>query len=335
MKIATIEKLKFKRLQRRLELPLWQAVGLLESLWKVTYRNAPAGDIGRLSNEDIAAAIEWKGDADELVAALVECRWLDEDDIHRLLIHDWEEECEAWHRGSFGGKSKKQFAKPGLAINNANAKSEVAVCYEAATKPSLSSLTLSPPPPPSPEPSPLPRLEPDWVAAEAELLEAGVGKARDCILEARSNGCNPIAVRNLITFYVSRKPAWGPGALFDRLKAFRNGQNFDELWPPQSPEVVRDVEQAATKKRRDSEASKRAADRAQHEADRTKRAELENQFGAHLDRIPRAQLRKTVLEQWPEIADQELERLPSKGPPPPGVLRTMLLEYLESMAEIA
>lgn len=121
MKIGTTQTLKFKKLQRRLSLPLWQATGLLESLWKMAYRNAPAGDIGRLSNEDIATAIEWESDADELVAALVETGWLDADPVHRLLIHDWEKECESWLRGNFE-KHGKQFAQRtlpnGLATTN-------------------------------------------------------------------------------------------------------------------------------------------------------------------------------------------------------------------------
>ncbi len=86
MKTGTESKLKFKKLQRRLKLPLWQAVGLLETLWRVTERNAPAGDIGRLSNEDIAAAIEWDGDADELVATLVATGWLIRDVHGRLML---------------------------------------------------------------------------------------------------------------------------------------------------------------------------------------------------------------------------------------------------------
>ena len=71
MKTQAIQSVKFLRLKRRLRLAHWQCVGILESLWLITQTNAPRGDIGRLSNEDIAAMLEWPDDADELVNALV------------------------------------------------------------------------------------------------------------------------------------------------------------------------------------------------------------------------------------------------------------------------
>jgi hypothetical protein len=45
MKSGTESKLKFKQLQRRFDLALWQAHGLLDTLWEFTKSNAPAGDI--------------------------------------------------------------------------------------------------------------------------------------------------------------------------------------------------------------------------------------------------------------------------------------------------
>ena len=90
MKSGTLTKVKFARLARELGgLPRWQAVGILESIWNLTVENAPQGDIGRFSNADIAAAIEWSGDPDKLITALVKTRWLDEHAEHRLIVHDW------------------------------------------------------------------------------------------------------------------------------------------------------------------------------------------------------------------------------------------------------
>ncbi len=109
MKLGTESKLKFKTLKRKLALAHWQCIGLLEALWLATYQNAPAGDIGRLSDSEIAAAIEWEGPADELVAALVECRWLDLDDEFRLIVHDWSEHVANHLAGAFK-KHGKTFA---------------------------------------------------------------------------------------------------------------------------------------------------------------------------------------------------------------------------------
>lgn len=95
MKNGTECKLKFKQLQRRLKLPLWQARGLLDTLWQFVATNCPTGDVGRFTNEEIAVGIDWQDDPDELVAALTSCRWLDVcDDRRRLIVHDWPEHCE-------------------------------------------------------------------------------------------------------------------------------------------------------------------------------------------------------------------------------------------------
>ena len=85
---------KLKRLKRHLGIPQCMAVGVLECLWHMAATEAPRGDIGRWSNEEIAVALEWPGEADELVDALVECRWLDRDPRHRLLVHDWSEHAD-------------------------------------------------------------------------------------------------------------------------------------------------------------------------------------------------------------------------------------------------
>lgn len=89
MKSSTPDCMKFKRLQRRLKTCRKETVGLLELLWLATAKNAPQGDIGRFCNEDIAIECDWDGDHDELVAALLDCGWLDPHDECRLVVHDW------------------------------------------------------------------------------------------------------------------------------------------------------------------------------------------------------------------------------------------------------
>ncbi|MCF7848734.1 MAG: hypothetical protein K9M45_07790 [Kiritimatiellales bacterium] len=104
---ATIEMHpKFKKLKRRLDLPLWQVKGLLEAVWNLTAQTAYRGDIGKLSNDDIAASIEWDGDADELIMALLETGWLDKSENHRLVVHDWEDHCAKYVKANiarYGG----------------------------------------------------------------------------------------------------------------------------------------------------------------------------------------------------------------------------------------
>jgi hypothetical protein len=94
MKRQAIGHTKMKRLCRRLGIPQWQAVGLLESIWHLTAKEAPRGNIGKLSNEDIAFAIDYRGDESELIEALVHSGWLDRDPVERLLVHDWHEHAD-------------------------------------------------------------------------------------------------------------------------------------------------------------------------------------------------------------------------------------------------
>ena len=76
MKREAVGHTKMKRLCRRLDIPQWQGVGLLESIWHLTAREAPRGDIGKLSDEDIALAIDYRGDESKLIEALIASGWL-------------------------------------------------------------------------------------------------------------------------------------------------------------------------------------------------------------------------------------------------------------------
>lgn len=83
-----------RKLSRQLDAPLYVVVGVLECLWHLAARETPRGDIGRLSNEDIALGIEWAGDPNVLVNALVSCGWIDKSKKYRLLIHDWHDHAD-------------------------------------------------------------------------------------------------------------------------------------------------------------------------------------------------------------------------------------------------
>jgi hypothetical protein len=85
---------KIKRLCRRLNIPLYQAVGILELLWHTTARQTPRGDIGKLSDEDIAIAIDYHGDEHLLIEALIETGWLDRNEEYGLVVHDWPDHAE-------------------------------------------------------------------------------------------------------------------------------------------------------------------------------------------------------------------------------------------------
>lgn len=108
MKVKTTASVKFMRLKRRLNLSHYKAVGLLESLWIITAQNAPDGNIGKFSNEDLAAMVEWEGSADELITGLIDTGWLDPCPVDRLVVHDWLDHCPTWVRGVLANPSKKK-----------------------------------------------------------------------------------------------------------------------------------------------------------------------------------------------------------------------------------
>ncbi|MHC4616784.1 MAG: hypothetical protein ACYTEQ_03425 [Planctomycetota bacterium] len=91
MKRGTPEHPKMLMLQGKLEVGKCTAVGIMECLWQFTARYAPCGDIGKYANNVIANRLEWEGDADDLINALLDCVWLDpcDDPKIRLICHHW------------------------------------------------------------------------------------------------------------------------------------------------------------------------------------------------------------------------------------------------------
>lgn len=143
MKPNTPDLMKFKRLQRRLGVSVPQLVGHLELLWIATAKNAPEGDIGRFTNEDIAIACHWDDDPDTFVHALVECGWLDESEEWRLLVHDWAVHAPSWIEGNLK-RHGRSFRKGGRLLEEPTMQPTmqppIAACSEQ--RPTIPNLTI-------------------------------------------------------------------------------------------------------------------------------------------------------------------------------------------------
>lgn len=163
MKRGGPEHPKTKRLSAILKIPKYQAVGILESVFNFTALYAKRGDIGKWTNAEIAAAIEWQGDPDALINALADARWLDRCTKHRLLVHDWEHHCDQTAERSDEVR-KQGFAK----------------LFTAESTPMLGDASIqlakTIPPKPSPEPSPEPSPKPSPKSSPESSPVAGATK---------------------------------------------------------------------------------------------------------------------------------------------------------------
>jgi hypothetical protein len=94
VKRGTSDHPKVDELCALLSVPRYAAVGVLNTLWDWASRYVPQGDIGKYSDVVIAKKIDWEDDPAVLLSALIHTGWIDADEAHRLIIHDWPDHCE-------------------------------------------------------------------------------------------------------------------------------------------------------------------------------------------------------------------------------------------------
>lgn len=107
MKIDGLTHPKTKELAFTLEIPLPHAIGLLELLWAFVAQQTPQGNIGKWSNQVIAGEAGWQDDADRFVDALISVGFLDENEDHRLLVHDWSDHAPNWVHAKLKKKGRR------------------------------------------------------------------------------------------------------------------------------------------------------------------------------------------------------------------------------------
>lgn len=237
MKTGTESKIKFQKLKNTLRLRFWQTIGVLETLWRVTQINAPAGDIGKLANDEIAAAMEWEGNPDALINALIDSRWIDEDEEFRLIIHDWSEHAPNHLVGAFN-KHKKLFADQ-IAKARGAKQPAIAPCLgtvpstmpPSQAKPSLTNSNPASPLPPSSTPAeirPAAGLAGGWdlwnseeeAKARQALSKCGLKRLDLVIGQCKDRGQTPGDVFHACEEYKANKSKFtSPGAIVEFLRA--------------------------------------------------------------------------------------------------------------------
>lgn len=277
MKSQTLQSIKFARLQTALDTAFKTDVtGLLEMLWQFTTANAITGAVGRFSDADICA---WMGcrmhgkTPEQLIQILVDTGFLDRHDEHRIVVHDWHEHCPTFIRGTMAShgrlfanippdhekqpvaKSSSAYLKAGAkAASKAASKAAPKTCSEASpqipsyhgsTKPNLTKPNQTSPSPGGGGDDGSALTGANWAAVQARLIELGVAKANEVMVELRQAGLSPEYALAVITHFESNRGAWEVGMLVWRL---RNGLELSptEGWP-RGKETIRAQEQAQQK----------------------------------------------------------------------------------------
>lgn len=90
MKPGTLEDIRTKRLKVALGIPLWQAAGILSSLWYFLGEYAEDGVLTAQVQVDLPAHLEWSGGFDQLLSGLIGSGWLISDG-EGLRAAEWDE----------------------------------------------------------------------------------------------------------------------------------------------------------------------------------------------------------------------------------------------------
>lgn len=333
MKHQAINLVKFKMLSRKLRLPMWQAIGILEGVWLFAQHNARSGDLTQFGADGLAAWLEWDGDAQELVAALIETHWLDSVD-GRLAVHDWDEHKPNWIRGLDARLGNAPSARPSYEPSSGPSQQPSAEPGPLPPK----TLDLKPktqPPPPAPPPASGGgdyALDLKWREVEGDLRRCGVGLASKAVAALQANGCEPDHAIDVIAFWRLHSGAWEPGALYTRLVNLRPTDDCSEFWPEPSPKAKRAAERDQSLERQNNTTEKRMAAEKQKAADIEHLKKLEQQYGGRVDGMSREELVDFIRKNFASEGEFMLGRLKGSGPPT-GVVRESILAYLDSAAK--
>ena len=153
------------------------AIGIMESLWNWCAKYAIQGDIGKWSNEAICRGIGYNWDADQLIDALVRCRWLDKHRKCRLVVHDiqdhadnhWKQTLQRMHMAWYDAKPARS-GSSGRPLSRHKPPPKSPQCGDTDKDKSA-------PPVPVPVPEPEPVLEEDSSATQKRVAEPSAAPA--------------------------------------------------------------------------------------------------------------------------------------------------------------
>lgn len=261
MKAGTQNHLKTKRLKRLLGIPLYRAVGILETLWLLCTDCCDDGNVGKFSDQEISDYIEWDGDPTAMVNALVDAGWLDQV-AGRPVVHDWLEHCPDFisdrirKRIARAAKSAKRHGpdhdQTTYASHEQDSNGQTrTITGQSESVPSIPNQTQPNQFKPN-QPTPLPPFaeldEPDpatpstaggraggdylhgWGLVADRLAELKASRWREAIADAKQCGCTPGHAMELLAYAKSK--GYQVGAVIVRLSKARPTLPLEEGWPP-------------------------------------------------------------------------------------------------------
>lgn len=243
MKTGTPNHPKTKRLAKELKIPLYQAIGALESIWHMTADFCPDGNIGKFTDQEIADHLEWQGDPSALIEALAKTGWLDNDDADRYVIHDWLDHCpefikeRLWKRKQRAAKSNKIKTYGDSAADITGHETTCPpLVHQCPSIPSPSNPNPSnskPPPPPTDGQGP-DRMEVEevsWESLKSILQALGMGDAKSALSQAKKAGLTPAAVQAIVAHFQATPGVWDIGGLHYRISNATRGAAPSDNWP--------------------------------------------------------------------------------------------------------
>lgn len=176
-----------------------------------------------------------------------------------------------------------------------------------------------------------PSYNPTWGEVEEFLILMGVGCAARAVNTARDRGYSSAEVLKLIRYANSKPGAYGPGAIYDRIRYGIVSDDSTSGWPGESEEFLKaqsKIQAEAKYNRATKEALKR---REKIEQQKHALQDLERDYGPVLDHMDRYEFRTFAAAHLGNMFAGSLARDPDSYRSD-GFYRPMLLKALERQA---
>lgn len=159
---------KIRRLAKILGIDQCDALGVFEALVHVTAEQAYRGDIGRMSNADIAEEMFTSRDPDALMDAFIEAGLIERHEGYRLVVHDWSDHADDSTRKKLSRNGEKFWnGDPPYKPKGGTSPDDVATCPDMSSQ--GGDMECLPVPEPVPEP------EPVYISSlRSEIRESGI-----------------------------------------------------------------------------------------------------------------------------------------------------------------